>query len=74
MILYRVHWHTEGGTSNGFSWFRTRRAAKAEIKLVIDRDALTETDLPELERVEVAVSAEGVFAALHVYASHADNG
>jgi hypothetical protein len=74
MILWRVHWRTEGGNSNGFTWFRTRRAAKAEMEKVIDRDALIDSDLPEVERVEVEVSAEGVFAALHVYASHPDNG
>ena len=74
MILWRVHWHTDNGNSAGYAWFSSWRDAKAEMDAVIKREELDESDLPELERIEVEVSRKGVLTALRIYASHADNG
>ena len=76
MKLWRVHFHTENGNSLGYEWFRTRREAKAAMEKHVDQEQLKpdDTDQPELEGIEIEISAKGVIDALNVYGGHADNG
>lgn len=73
MILYRVSTFTENGNSAGFSWhtkLREAQDAKAEAKA----NHIDEEREPEIERIEVKLTRDGVLRALNRYASHPDNG
>lgn len=72
MICYRVKFTVESGVSAGFAWFETLREAQNVVG-AFQVDNPTET-APEIDRVEIYISRQGVLRALNHYATHPDNG
>lgn len=72
MRFYRLHIHTDGGSSAGYQWFTDKHLAE-----VAQRKAVKENpDEGEatIEPIEISPTRKGLRAALNRYAGYPDNG
>lgn len=73
MRFYRLHFHKEGGNSDGYEWFTSlapAKRAKREQDSAVDPDDACD----EVEVVDVTPTKDGILFALREFGSHANNG
>jgi hypothetical protein len=75
MKIYVNHYCCEGGSSAGYGYYGSKRAAK---KAAADWRRKDRTNIPPYDLVaqpgEVQLNKRGVLAALNRYGGHPDNG
>lgn len=74
MTLYRVVYHHEGGTSRGYGWHTSRRAADAAAAEFRRRTKDEDGDA-SVQRIDAPLSTRtAIVAFLNHYAAYPDNG
>ena len=73
MKFYRVHTTTDSGLSAGYEFFTSKAEAGKAVK-EWTRGIALETDIAEIDVVEIEPTKAGILRALNLYAVHADNG
>jgi len=73
MKFYSVHFTCDGGSSAGYKWFLSRRAAK---EAIADwRANLADPDeSATIKEWHIKPTKAGIVQALNLHASHPDNG
>lgn len=70
MKFYRVHFTYEYGTSGGYTFFTSKRAAE---KYRRECDVREENG-GEIDEINITPTRKGILDALNRYADHPDNG
>jgi hypothetical protein len=71
MTFYSVHRTTDGGSSAGYEWFTSERAAK---KAAAQWRVGTPEESATVNRWKIKPTKRGILRALNIHASHPDNG
>jgi hypothetical protein len=73
--IYRNHYSTEGGTSDGYSFHSSKAHAHQAVKdAKLTQEEDFEDPLEIAEPLDIELTKEGVLRFLNIFASHADNG
>lgn len=72
MRLYRVSVYTDHGSSNGFIWCASHRAAETAAKQAHENEP--EERFPEIEVIDLLPTKKDVLRLLNRYASEPQNG
>lgn len=74
MRFYRVHFRFDGGSSDGYQFFTSKRESERSRSEAIRNAGCVEDEPDEVEEIEVTPTKAGILEALNRLASHADNG
>lgn len=71
MRFYRVDTSKDGGNSAGYEWFTNKREAEQHAAKFRNENP---NEFVDVDTVDIVPSKKGILKALHLYASHPDNG